>query len=157
MQTIIRLGRMTIQTLSILLKGIKRFSTAICLAALLTLNVLTLTSTVVSGAAQSVMAGIGITTVLASNAATAVGTMAVSKAKLTSTSKRVRGRAIARISRSVGSLALEGLPFIGAAAAIGGLSYEVNSQCEDILDMYILQESMGIEPEPIPELCNIVL
>ena len=159
-----------------ILKWGKRVVTTLVITLLITLNVLTLTWDVASATAQSALSAIGVTSVLAAGAVTAAASLAAAKKANTIQSRKhkaeklkikntvrktlapVRGRIVTRAVVGVSSTVAEVLPFVGAAAAIGALSYELYSSCQDAQTIVTLEALLGMEDiKPIPSHCKAIL
>jgi len=132
-------------------------------------NILTLTWSAASVTAQTVLAAVGITSVLVSSAASSAATLAATKTeykrkalKTKNNTKRlvkthlgpVRSRINKRALATVGSTVLEAIPFIGIGAAVGGLTYEIYSSCQDAKSINDLQLQLNIETQGVPKHCK---
>ena len=60
---------------------------------------------------------------------------------------RVFGRTLKSTGRSVASMPMESVPYIGIAAMIGVTAWEVHDGCRNLDDLHELYQQFGVEPE----------
>lgn len=136
----------------------KRLLLTLGFAALLTTNILTLTSTAFNAALSGLMStALGVTTVaeLMNNKLRAKDTTIkkhqTSALKRKAATKRFGTRLASRTKRvaakSIAAIPAESIPFIGVAVIIADTGYELYAACETVRELDQLYEDLGMEEE----------
>ncbi|PMN92639.1 hypothetical protein BCT23_14260 [Enterovibrio norvegicus] len=127
---------------------------------LISLNILTLTSAVVHDAMFKLVNALPISQFTAQSpssrltnanrelAATKKANKAL-KMQTRTVTKRIAKRTATAAARNVGASLMEAVPYIGAAAVVGSLSYDIYDACETLSDIETLQTDLGIESEDV--------
>lgn len=71
------------------------------------------------------------------------------------TSIRIFRRTAVRVSRDVGSLAGQSIPYIGIAALVAATAWDLKDSCDTITDIQELEKAFGIPSDNADKICGI--
>jgi len=129
----------------------RRFALLLLLIGALALNVASLTVAAVQTAVSGALSAVGVSTVLAREAAQATRTRAARMAHRRigrRVARNVTARVQRRAARSVASVFGEAIPVIGIAVIAGALALEMKEACDTAREMTGLSAALEAEDDP---------